>query len=67
MFNNFPVFVEIGGLIGLSHCLRSDLKGGIRSDEATDGYATRKELYSTNHLPIAPGSFGLATLEGGAC
>ena len=54
MFGKPEVFVEMGGLLGLSYALRSDITGGIREDEKSENYATRTELYGTNELPLPP-------------
>jgi len=54
MFGNYPIFVELGGLLGLSYMLRTDTSGGLRDDEKEVGFATRKEIYSTNVLPRPP-------------
>jgi len=54
MFGKFPIYVELGGLLGLSYMLRTDTASGIREDEKESDYAKRKELYSTNELPLPP-------------
>jgi magnesium-transporting ATPase (P-type) len=54
MFSNPAVFVELGGLYGLSYRLRSSLDHGLKEDEKEDDYKLRKELYGTNELPLPP-------------
>ncbi len=54
MFHNFPLYVELGGLLGIAYLLRTDTSGGLRQDEESSEYGRRRELFMTNEYPLPP-------------
>jgi len=52
MFHQHPIFVEMGGILGISYMLRTTVAEGLRRDEAEDGYSIRKEKYGQNLYPL---------------
>lgn len=54
MFNNYPLFIEMGGLLSLSYALRTNLIDGLKFDEEFNNYKRRRNLYGSNKLPIKP-------------